>query len=270
MKISIDTMILQAKLSHNEIDDILSHISSAYSYQSKGYDYNLSLKQYGVFIQLRPKYGFKFNAKITLQTAFFKLKEVPQSILDILKLNWSITSLQIAFDSHTSLANSFTFKHHGNIKHKQIIDENGHKTLYFGAFNPANKNNRSIRYDRNEKEISLEFESGGNHLFSNRYEVRLSFKIGEQPLNNVNHELISKRLSRHIFIPNIGAMDTDGYTKRKFSKIAEDYGRLDGYYRDEKTQLKAIAKAHREPLEQHYNDKKERLFNFINYGGVLN
>lgn len=264
MKTTYDTMIIQGKLSKKEIENILAHISSKNSYRTDGYRYNISLKDYDIFIQIHPEHAYKFNAKITLQTAFFQLKYIPESILDILRMNWSITTLQIAFDSHTSLYDSFAYKHHGNIKHEQMKDDNGHKSLYFGAFNPRNKNNRSIRYDRNEKEVSRDFKDGGKHLYSNRFEVRLTFKIGEQPLNNINHDLIVQRLSRYIIISNIEAMETDGYTKRKFRKIAEDYNRLDNYYNNEKRSLRAIAKANREPLEDYYAKHHKRLFsNFV-------
>jgi hypothetical protein len=194
------------------------------------------------------------------------MANVPFTIQNILAMDWSVTSLQIAFDSHTSLSNSFAYKHHGNIKHSQIIDANGHSTLYFGAFNPSNKSNRMISYDRNEKEVSRNMANGGNHLFSNRYEVRLAFKIGEQPLNGINHELIQAKLSRYIFIKNIAEMETDGYTKRKFRKIREVYDRLDYQYKADKTKLKSVAKANREPLEEYYIEKMDSLFSFLTSG----
>lgn len=265
METGIDTMILQSKLPKADIDHIYNSFKGWYRTQS--YDYNLSLEEYGVFIQLHSRHSLKFNAKITIQTKFFKLAHVPLVLQDMLAIDWSITSLQIAFDSSTSLSNSFAYKHHGNIKHSQIIDANGHSTLYFGAFNPSNKSNRAISYDRNEKEVSRNMENGGKHLFSNRYEVRLAFKIGEQPLNSINHELIQAKLSRYIFIKNIDDMEADGYTKRKFCKIREVYDRLDYQYKADKTKLKSIAKANREPLEQYYSEKKDSLFSFLNSGG---
>lgn len=265
METGIDTMILQSKLSKADIDHIFNSFKGWYP--TRYYDYNLSLEEYGVFIQLYSRNSFKFNVKITLQTKFFSLAHVPFTIQDVLALDLSVTSLQIAFDSHTSLSNSFAYKHHGNVKHRQITDDKGHSTLYFGAFNPSNKSDRAISYDRNEKEVSRNMENGVNHLFSNRYEVRLSFKIGEQPLNNINHELILAKLSRNIFVKNIAAMETDGYTKRKFQRIRTVYDRLDYQYKEEKGTLKDVAKANREPLEQYYSEKKDSLFSFLNSGG---
>lgn len=64
-------------------------------------------------------------------------------------------------------------------------------------------------------------------------------------------------------------METDGFTKRKFRKIREDYNRLDNYYKKEKSKLKAVAVANKEPLEHYYNQNKDRLFNFIIFNREL-
>lgn len=266
MKTSIDTMVLQAKLTNEQMDSVFDYIHHGY-YNDKRYRYNLHIADYGFNIHLLPHNPlWKFNAKITLQTNFFTQKYVPHSLIDILHLlDWSVTSIDIAFDFHTAIEDSIAFTHHGNVKVNQLTDENGHSSTYTGAFNPKRKNNQSIHYDRNQKEISLNFESGGyNHVLSNRYEVRLSFKMDELPLHNIDHHLIMKQLKKYIFISSIAKMDTEGKTKRKFRKIAEAPEKLNGYYKDKRSMLKKIAKMHREPLEVYYEiAKNDNLYDFL-------
>lgn len=210
---------------------------------------------------------WSFDIKIVLQTIFFQSAYIPHSIIDILQsLPLSITGLDISFDYRTSNANSFTYKHNGNIKHQQLVDEHGHKSLYMGAFNPRRKNNRSIMYDRNEKEYSRDMSSHDRHIYSNRFEVKLKWKIGEQLLNDISHQQITDELKKRIFIVDIDEMDTNGHIKRKFKFINEDYDRLTSYYKaNDRRKLRVIAKANRQPLEDIYNDNIHHLFSSLKY-----
>ncbi|WP_432355255.1 hypothetical protein [Sporosarcina sp. A2] len=264
-------MTLQAKFTNKQLEYITDRFEKG-SYPNKGYKSIYHLKNYGFNMFYKPHNPlWKFNAKIVLQTAFFKSEYKPHSILEILTmLPWNITTLDLAYDFFTLKENSFSYKHHGRVSHQQISDEHGHTTLYLGAFNPNRKNNRTADYDRNEKEYSRNMSDYNRHLYANRCEAKTVFKIGEQPLNDIDHQLIINQLEKkYIFVSNIDNMETDGFTKRKFRKIREDYNRLDNYYKKEKSKLKAVAVANKEPLEHYYNQNKDRLFNFIIFNREL-
>lgn len=259
-QINIDTIVLRAKLTHQQIDSIFDYFH--YNYRpSKKYWYNAYLKEYGLSIQIHPKeptLHVHFNTTITLTPSFFSAEYIPYSILDILKmLPFSVTRMDIATDFPYQYAdNVLLFKHHGNAKEFIYRNESkyvGSKTARFKA----------VSYDRNQKEKSR--GNNINHIYSNRIETRLRFKMNEQPINNINHDLISEQLAKVIYIPSIDNLKLDGWTKNTLRKIHNDSSLLKQFTDRQRRDLRKYVKISRTPLDEIYKANIDTIYQFLTY-----
>lgn len=261
-KINIDTIVLRAKLTDEQIDYIFDHFYYHYK-RTKKYRYNLFLKQYGISIQIspiEPTLHAHFNTTITLTPAFFNLNYIPHSIVDVLKtLPFSITRLDIATDFPYQYANNVLhLKNHGN--QKDFIYRNESK--YVGSKASRFK---AISYDRNKKEQAKNSNIVHAFTFNNRLETRLRFKMNEQPINAINHDLIEQQLAKVIYIPSITALKLDGWSKNSLLKIHDNYDLFKALKQNDKKNLKQYLQLNRAPLDAIYSANIDTIYQFLTY-----
>lgn len=259
-QISIDTIVLRAKLDDEQLDTIFDYFMYHYK-QSKKYHYNLNLiKQYGIMIQIlptEPMYHKHFNTTITLTPLFFQLDYIPHSIIDLLtELPLSIVRMDIATDFTTEYKdNVCLLKYHA--KQTEFLYKS--ETKYMGK---RQSKLSAISYDRNQKararKLNIQYSN------SNRVEARLRFKMHEQMLPFINHTTIRERLSKIMYIHSIDDLhEIDGYSKNRLKKLHNNNSYLKKFGVNEQKKIKSYLKLKRVPLEQLYQQHQQKLFSFM-------
>ena len=293
-RISIDTMELTAKLTHNELKALQNDFgfdNSSKSEALKHYEGVFHLKQFGFTMKLLPRirqWRRYYNARVTLHKAFFESDRVPDSLMDVIReFNWSITNLHVAFD-YPNNYKPLVYKHHHKVVYDKLTDANGFTTHYFGSRGSKvvdceddtkekwihRKNNIGVQYDRNEKELATGIADEPAHEYSKRYEARMIFKIGELLLSDIDHATVVQELDKRILIADIESPSIHDYARRPFRTLQVDFSSMDklvGNWKwrgknpvKEKKQLKATAMEHREPLADMYMEHCEELFEVFN------
>jgi len=270
-------MYLKARLDSKELKYIYERFGKGY-YGNESYEKMFHLSSVGFTMMLHPQFTTKYNAVLKLQTKFFTADYVPSSIMEILnEFNWGATLMHVAFDFSTSFSNSINYKWNTNLGHTRYPgapckeDING-VSYNLGTLDVKYKNKRetSINYDRNKKEEALGISQYHRHLYSNRIETRLVFKMDELPLHNLDHSIVYERLQKYLFVSDV--QTDDGYLQRRLQIIRDHPEKLGGkhkqYTAKQKKEMRTLALDQREPLEQYYMDNANKLFAFINPGTV--
>ncbi|MFJ7731544.1 hypothetical protein ACIQXF_06565 [Lysinibacillus sp. NPDC097231] len=196
--IGIDKVILKARVTAIEIEDLTSMFNYHIQHESLQNGYTLiyhiiDLKApYGVYIKLMP-FEDGVNAEIQLHSQFTtNLVGNNPIILDILNNpKWFIVRLDIATDYVTPFNTSAYLRRNGN-----QIQTNYDTSSWSGSMGNPKKTACDSHYDRKAKDESLESN------FTNRFEVKLFFKEADNmTLGNLNHALIIQRLQKEMFIP---------------------------------------------------------------------
>lgn len=197
-QICIDRAELKARLSSNEINDLLENFKYYIEkkMQSSGFEITWFVidlrKQFGVYIKLQP-YKKGVTAEIQLHSKFTNnLNGNSSIILDLLNNpKWFITRIDIATDYTTPFNNSAFLRRNGNQK-----QENYNTSSWAGSTANPNKTAVNSHYDRKVKDKAVESK------FINRFEVKLFFKEEDHmTFVNLNHRLIMQRLQKEMFIP---------------------------------------------------------------------
>lgn len=196
--VGIDKAILKARLTTEEIEDLLSRFNYYIEHESlpNGYTkiyYIMDLREpFGVFIKLQP-FETGVNAEIQLHSQFTtNLIGNSPIILDILNNpKWFIVRLDISTDYVTPFNTSAYLRTHGNKK-----QENFDTSSWAGSTANPNKKSCDSHYDRAVENDTLETN------FINRFEVKLFFKEADNmTFGNLNHSVIVERLQKEMFIP---------------------------------------------------------------------
>ncbi|WP_342558327.1 hypothetical protein [Metasolibacillus sp. FSL K6-0083] len=206
--VGIDKAILKARLTTEEIDDLLSRFNYYIEHESlsNGYIEHESLSNgyikiyyimdlrepFGVFIKLQP-FETGVNAEIQLHSQFVtNLAGNSPIILDVLNNpKWFIVRLDVATDYVTPFNTSAYLRTHGNKK-----QENFDTSSWAGSTANPNKKSCDSHYDRAVEDDTLETN------FINRFEVKLFFKEADNmTFGNLNHSVIVQRLQKEMFIP---------------------------------------------------------------------
>ena len=196
--VGIDKVILKARLTTEEIEDLTSifcyHIE--HESQSNGFtkiSYIMDLReQFGVYIKLQP-FITGVNAEIQLHSKFTtNLIGNSPIILDILNNpKWFIVRLDIATDYTTPFSTSAYLRRNGNQS-----QTNFETSSWSGSMGNRNKTACDSHYDRKAEDELIDTN------FTNRFEVKLFFKEADNmKLYDLNHNLIVQRLQKEMFIP---------------------------------------------------------------------
>ncbi|UUV23433.1 MULTISPECIES: hypothetical protein [Lysinibacillus] len=196
--IGIDKLILKARFTKEEIEDLTSQFISYDQHESLPNGYTLvyhivDLREpYGVYIKLLP-FEDGVNTEIQLHSKFTtNLIGNSPVILDILNNpKWFIVRLDVATDYVTPFNTSAYLRTHGNKK-----QTNFETSSWAGSMGNPNKKACDSHYDRKAKDEMLEDN------FINRFEVKLFFKESDgMKLYDLNHDEIIARLQKEMFIP---------------------------------------------------------------------
>ncbi|KGA81110.1 hypothetical protein KQ41_20090 [Lysinibacillus fusiformis] len=196
--IGIDKVILKARLTSDEIDDLTSQFNYhiVHESQSNGFTktfYIIDLiEQFGVYIKLRLVES-SVNAEIQLHSKFTNnLQGNSPIILDILNNHkWFIVRLDVATDYVTPFNTSAYLRRNGNQS-----QTNFDTSSWSGSMGNSNKTACDSHYDRKAKDETLDTN------FTNRFEVKLFFKEKDNmKFSNLNHRIIMERLHKEMFIP---------------------------------------------------------------------
>lgn len=270
IQISIDTMILVAKLTYEQQEEMINRIVLYHKnlYQDKYFRYSRRINNVTIkFSPRNPLANINYNTMLILQKNA-SLTKLPYSIQEILHFDtWKIKRIDIAFDfsNHTpfsTFSNRLIMKHHGNVKFLQQSKNNKDwKSEYVGSLNSKTEA-KACCYDRNEKEADL--STGIEHDYPLRFEIRLYPKLNEYNfLKRIDHGWIEKKLSKFIFIPDIEQLPLNKWDKRRLYKIQQDYDYLKTLKLVKQKELKKCAKEHRVPFEDIYASNKEKLYSFL-------
>lgn len=196
--IGIDKVILKARLTAEEIEDIeaqfnyhIEHESQPNGFTKISHIFDLR-EPYGVYMKLQP-YAKGVNTEIQLHPKFttnlFGNSSVILNILNNPK--WFIIRLDVSTDYVTPFNTSAYLKRNGN--QKQM---NFETSSWSGSTGNPNKTACESHYDRKVEDETLE------NNFINRFEVKLFFKEADNmKLYDLNHNLIVQRLQKEMFIP---------------------------------------------------------------------
>ncbi|MFC9539052.1 hypothetical protein ACFTQ7_04120 [Lysinibacillus sp. NPDC056959] len=196
--VCIDKVILKARLTVEEIEDLTSMFSYYIEHepQSNGFtkiSYIMDLRErFGVYIKLQP-FITGVNAEIQLHSRFTtNLIGNSPIILDILNNpKWFIVRLDVATDYTTPFNTSAYLRRNGNQK-----QTNYDTSSWAGSTGNPNKTACDSHYDRKVEDELI------NSNFTNRFEVKLFFKeANNMKLYDLNHNLIVQRLQKEMFIP---------------------------------------------------------------------
>lgn len=209
-----------------------------------------------------------YNIKIILHKSF-NVDYVPFSIIEILNTyKWSVKLIHIAFDFNTDTNDSLIYKHHLNLGSNNQSNELGHVTDYIGAYNSSRRSNQFVNYDVGNKLIyrnELEVDEKEKVELSNRFEVRLAFKMNELLLSdlvmNPIQSIITDKLNKVIFIPSISNMNIKDLEKRSFRAIKRNQDKLKSYYnRKKREKLKQQAKDNKFDLVLQYSNSITEMY----------
>jgi hypothetical protein len=270
IQISIDTMILVAKLTHEQQEELMNRIvlHQKNQYQDKYFHYSRKISNVTIKVSPRnPLANINYNTMLILQKNASQTK-LPYSIQEILQFDaWKIKRIDVAFDftnftPFSTFTNRLIMKHHGNVKFlQQSKNDKDWQSEYVGSLNSKTEA-KACCYDRNEKEADL--STGIEHDYPLRFEIRLYPKLNEYNfLKRIDHGWIEKKLSKFIFIPDIEQLPLNKWDKRRLYKIQQDYDYLKTMKLVKQKELKKCAKEHRVPFEDIYASNKEKLYSFL-------
>lgn len=178
IQISIDTMILVAKLTYEQQEELIRIVlHQKNQYQDKYFHYSRKISNVTIKVSPRnPLANINYNTMLILQKNA-SLTKLPYSIQEILQFDtWKIKRIDIAFDftNHTpfsTFTNRLIMKHHGNVKFlQQSKNDKDWQSEYVGSLN-SKIEAKACCYDRNEKEADL--STGIEHDYPLRFEIRL-------------------------------------------------------------------------------------------------
>lgn len=159
IQISIDTMILVAKLTYEQQEEIINRIVLYHKnlYQDKYFRYSRRINNVTIkFSPRNPLANINYNTMLILQKNA-SLTKLPYSIQEILQFDtWKIKRIDIAFDftNHppfSTFTNRLIMKHHGNVKFlQQSKNDKDWQSEYVGSLNSKTEA-KACCYDRNEK-----------------------------------------------------------------------------------------------------------------------
>lgn len=256
--VRLDKLLLKAKIDKSQLDSVFDSFGKGF-YPDNTYRYNLKINE-SIFLHMLPldmNYLNKCNIVLSFNATFFNHYNLPHVVSDLLhSINFSVRAMHVAFDFDTSKQDSLALKYHGN--QKSVFIEN--ESYYNGS---ENSNCYSINYDRNAKEES--YGTNITHLHSNRYEFRFTFKLGEQLIHNLNHELITNRLDRFIFIQDINLLHCGNPFKKLLYKLKNDNDLLKVFYpkQRERDKVKAYIKSNRVDFTSLYNQSIHSIYSFL-------
>lgn len=265
LKLSIDTLHLSAKLDDEQREYIYDRFlfnknKNTYHWHYSQYE----TKQLGFSINALPtnSYTYKhYDHIIQIQNQITTADYIPYSLGEIIsKIDWNIKRIDLAFDLKTPLENSLIMKHHGNV---QFDTDDKWETIYLGKLKGRSPS-KVAHYNRNDKEA--ERETGIEHEYFNRYEVRLFPASNDETmkLNSIKNDFILQHLQKYIIIPNIDDLPLNKWDKNRLYKIKDDntYTYFKTLDKKKQQELKGVTKAHRVPLERLYLENKHSLFKF--------
>lgn len=270
IQISIDTMILVAKLTYEQQEELINRIflHQKNQYQDKYFHYSRKISNVTIKVSPRnPLANINYNTMLILQKNA-SLTKFPYSIQEILQFDtWKIKRIDIAFDftNHTpfsTFTNRLIMKHHGNVKFlQQSKNDKDWQSEYVGSLNSKTET-KACCYDRNEKEADL--STGIEHDYPLRFEIRLYPKLNQYNfLKRIDHGWIENKLSKFIFIPDIEQLPLNKWDKRRLYKVQQDYDYLKTLKPVKQKELKKCVTEHRVPFEDIYASNKEKLYSFL-------
>jgi len=271
--IGIDKLILKARLTVEEIEDMTSQFITYDQHESLPNGYTLVYrivdlrKPYGVYIKLLP-YEDGVNAEIQLHSKFTtNLIGNSPIIIDIISNpKWFVVRLDIATDYVTLFNTSAYLRSHGNKK-----QENFETSSWAGSMGNPNKTACESHYDRKAKDETLDSD------FINRFEVKLFFKeANSMKLYDLNHSIIIERLQKEMFIPCLTYSyfhDKKVKTNRgqkayidliKQAKGADCENSIKPYLTDAQWKtFRKHFKESRDDIEEAYIDLKDIMYDFL-------
>jgi hypothetical protein len=270
LKVSIDTMILVAKLTQEQREKLFNRIMfhPKNLYEDQHFKFSRKLKNIVLKVNPRnPLTYINYDVMLIIEKNTSST-DVPYSIKEILQFDtWKIKRIDIAFDfsNHTPFStfpNRLIMKHHGNVKFfQQNYNDKDWKSEYIGSLSSKTEA-KACCYDRNEKETDR--GTGIVHDNPLRFEIRLYPKLNDyNSITNIDHGWIENKLSKFIFIPDIEQLPFNKWDKRKCYKIQENYNYLKTLKETKQKELKEKVKKHRVNFEEFYTNNKEKLFSFL-------
>lgn len=264
--LTADTIHLSATLDNDQRESIYDRFLFNKNNPKFHWRYSqYKTKELGFSINALPYNSFAYkhyDHVLQLQKEVTTAGYIPYSLAELINdIDWNIKRIDLAFDFKTPLENSLIMKHHGNVQFEPSNDK--WNTEYLGKLK-TRTHSKVANYNRNDKEA--ERETGIEHEFFNRFEVRLFPTSNDETMkiHNMQDDFILKHLKKYIIIPNIDDLPTSKWNKNRLYKIKADntytyFKSLDPKIQHE---LKEVAKAHRVPLEQIYLQNKHNLFKF--------
>lgn len=276
LKVSIDTMIFVASLTHEQTEKLLNRIMlhPKNLYEDRHFKYSRKLKN--IVIKAKPRNPLtyiNYNVMLIIEKNTSST-EIPYSIKEILQFDtWKIKRMDIAFDfsnntPFSTFPNRLIMKHHGNVKFlQQNNNDKDWKSEYIGSLSSKTEA-KACCYDRNEKEIDR--GTGIVHDYPLRFEIRFYPKLNEyNSITNIDHGWIENKLSKFIFIPDIDQLPFNKWDKRKLYKIQENYEFLKTLKETKQRELKKRVLKHRVQFEGIYIHNKKNLFSFLSFEELI-
>lgn len=284
--VSYDTLILNAKLSNDEIENVFNLIDKSNFYPDQSYRYVFHHKEVGFTLKLL-QHDFarrtQYTARITIHRAFYEADNVGYllEIINLYREKWCVKNAHIAFDFLSNKHNSVIIKHHLNVKGTRFADLEHRVTDYTGSLKYSTRAGARLlaNYDRNEREESRSSKSlndESDYAFANRLEARLSFATDEIMFSSFAsndeqaHAIISSRLEALLFIVDLDEMvGCSAMLMRSFKAIQRDINKINEYKkRKSKNKLladiKRVAKLNRFNFELAYNNNRSNLVEQFN------
>lgn len=274
--VSYDTLELNAKLTYTEIEAVFNLIDKSNFYADQSYRYVFHDKERGFTLKMFQHDSARrsqYNAKITIHRAFYEASNTGylHEIIDLYRDKWCVKKAHVAFDFLSSKNNSVTIKHHLNVKAEQRADLNHHVTDYTGSLKNSYRAGARLvaNYDRNERELSRNNES--DYTFSNRLEVRMTFKTDEIMFasfarnDEQAHSVNTSRLEALLFIVDLDEMvECSAYLKRSFKAIQRDSNKINEYKKRKSknkllAEIKSVARLNRFNFELAYSNNRSKL-----------
>jgi hypothetical protein len=270
LKVSIDTMILVAKLTHEQREKLFNRIMFHPKNLYEDQHFKFSRKLKNIVLKAKPRNpltSINYDVMLIIEKNT-SLTDVPYSIKEILQFDtWKIKRMDIAFDfsnntPFSTFPNRLIMKHHGNVKFlQQNNNDKDWKSEYIGSLSSKTEA-KACCYDRNEKEIDR--GTGIVHDCPLRFEIRLYPKLNEyNSIRNIDHGWIESKLSKFIFIPDIEQLPFNKWDKRRLYKIQENYVFLKTLKETKQRELKKRILKHRVQFEDIYINNKKNLFSFL-------
>ena len=274
--VSYDTLELNAKLTYTEIKGVFNLIAEFNFYPDKNYRHVFHDKPRGFTLKMLQHDSARrtqYTAKITIHRAFYEASNTGylHEVINLYRDKWCVKKVDLAFDFLSNKKNSVTIKHHLNVKGTKLTDLEHRVTDYTGSLKNSHRAGARLiaSYDRNEREQSRNVES--NYAFSNRLEVRMTFKTDEIMFgafaNNDEqaHSTLTSRLEALLFIVDLDSMvECSAMLMRSFKAIQKNVNKINEYKKRKSknkvlAEIKRVAKLNRFNFELAYNNNRSKL-----------